>query len=128
MALGGSYPDGGEEREEARRRIKQTGEERRKREEKEEERRREMEENNRNIDLFRAGLGYFPELSDEWCFCQRKLEYEMYRYDVLHGLESGVKMGGETAGQEGMGKKDGTCVPDSSTHIHTPQRGGLRLK
>lgn len=91
MVLGGSYPDDREGREENRRRIKQAEEERRKREEKEEERRREIEENNRNIDLFRAGLGHFQEFSDEWCFCQRKLEYEMYRYDVLHGLESGVK-------------------------------------
>lgn len=127
MALGGSYPDGGEEREEARRRIKQAGEERRKREEKEEERRREMEESNRNIDLFRAGLGHFPEFSDEWCFCQRKLEYEMYRHDVLYGLESGVNLEAGADMQEGTREKDGKekSVPESGTC--TKEKGGNRM-
>lgn len=88
MVLGGTYPDDDENREETRRRIRQAEIERQKREEREMEMRRKREANNRYITLLRNGIECFPVFSAEWCFCQNELVYELYRHNVLNGLEA----------------------------------------
>lgn len=88
LALGGTYPDDAEGRAEAQRKARQAEEERKKREEEEAEMRRAIEENNKYIELLRNGLDSFPVFSDEWNFCQSALTYELYRHDILNGLEA----------------------------------------
>lgn len=88
MALGGTYPDDARGREEARRRIRQAEMERQEREEREAEMRRKREANNRYITLLRNGIECFPVFSEEWCFCQNELPGQLFRHDILNGLEA----------------------------------------
>lgn len=65
----------------------------RKRREMEEKARRrkeeEKKENSRRISVLRRQLGATEPMTDEWAECYNALQLEMYRHDILHGIEGG---------------------------------------
>lgn len=89
QALGGTYNCA--DKEEARRKIRLAEAKRKKRAEAEAEMREKRRVNNNWIDALRNGISTFPPYSDEWCFCQNELVKELYRYDILNGLEDGYE-------------------------------------
>lgn len=86
LVLGGTYEDGGTE--EIKRKIKLAEIERAKRAEKEMKMKRKKDINNKYITALRNGIESFPVFSDEWCFCQSELVYQLYLHDILNGLEA----------------------------------------
>lgn len=84
QALGGTYNG---DREELKRKIRLAEIERAKRAEIEMEARHKRDMNNKYITALRNGISAFPVFSDGWCFCQNELVKELYRHDILNGLE-----------------------------------------
>lgn len=87
MALGGTYRD--QDRDEVKRKIKLAEIERNKKAEREAEMRRKRDMNNNYITALRNGLAYFPVFSDDWCFCQNELLYQLHLHSTLNGMEDG---------------------------------------
>lgn len=85
IALGGTYDN--EDKEEISKKIRQTEKERQEKAEREARMKQRRDDNNRCISLLRNGLSSFPALSDEWCFCQNELTYQLYLHSILNGLE-----------------------------------------
>ena len=86
MALGGTYDT--EDREEVRQKIRQAEKRRQARAEKEARLKRRIDENNRYISALRNGIEYFPVYSEEWCFCQNALPYQLYLHDILNEMRA----------------------------------------
>lgn len=82
MELGGTYDH--EDKEEVKRKIKAAEQRRREREAREAVRKARIDRNNRYISLLRNGIEHFPVWSDEWCYCQTKLPYQLYLHDILN--------------------------------------------
>lgn len=84
IALGGTYDN--EDKEEVSKKIRQAEKERQEKAEREARMKQRRDDNNRYISLLRNGLNSFPVLSDEWCFCQNELTYQLYLHSILNGL------------------------------------------
>lgn len=87
LALGGTYETDKEKRVEVQRKIRMAEIERQKKAEREAEMMRKRDRNNRYITALRNGIACFPVYSEEWCFCQNELAYQLYLHGVLNGLE-----------------------------------------
>lgn len=81
ISLGGTYDD--HDREEVREKIKRAEQARAEKKRREEHLRRNIRIVSNYITALRNGIEYFQPLSDEWCFCQNELPYQLYLYDVL---------------------------------------------
>lgn len=88
ISLGGTYDD--TDKEEVRRKIRLAEVERQKKAQEEAEMKRKKDENSRYIKILRKGIEYFPVFSQEWCFCQNELTYQLYRHGILNGMEAGA--------------------------------------
>ena len=86
LALGGTYETDKEKRVEVQRKIRMAEIERQKKVEREAEMMRKRDRNNRYITALRNGIACFPVYSEEWCFCQNELAYQLYLHGVLNGL------------------------------------------
>ena len=49
-----------------------------------------IDENNRYISALRNGIEYFPVYSEEWCFCQSALPYQLYLHDILNEMRADI--------------------------------------
>ena len=81
ISLGGTYDD--QDREEVREKIKRAEQARVEKKRREEHLQRNIRIVSNYITALRNGIEYFRPLSDEWCFCQNELSYQLYLYDVL---------------------------------------------
>lgn len=88
VSLGGTYDT--ENREEVRRKILAAEQARQEKREKEAEMKRQRDANNNYITALRSGLDCFPVFSDEWCFCQNQLAYQLYLHEELNGYGGGT--------------------------------------
>lgn len=88
MALGGTYDT--KDREEVKQKIRQAEKRRQARAEKEARLKRRIDENNRYISALRNGTEYFPVYSEEWCFCQNALPYQLYLHDILNEMRADI--------------------------------------
>lgn len=87
IALGGTYDN--EDREDVRRKIKAAEAKRQERAKKEAALKRRIDANNCYISALRNGIEYFQVYSDEWCFCQNELPYQLYIHDILNEMRAG---------------------------------------
>lgn len=88
MVLGGTYNN--EDREDVRRKIRLAEAKRQERAEKAAVLKQRIDANNCYISVLRNGIEYFPVYSDEWCFCQNELSYQLYIHDILNEMRAGM--------------------------------------
>ena len=81
ISLGGTYED--QDAEEVREKIRQAEQVRVKKKCWEERLQRNIRINSRYITALRNGIEHFSPLSDEWCFCQNELPYQLYLHSIL---------------------------------------------
>ena len=81
ISLGGTYDD--QDREEVREKIKRAEQARVEKKRREEHLWRNIRIVSNYITALRNGIERFSPLSDEWCFCQNELPYQLYLHDIL---------------------------------------------